>query len=197
MASKPPAKTRTRVLGVLTVGAIVTIAVANFEWVTLTMKPKGDTVVLGALTGAEQDSRISALALFLLAWVAVLWLVRGFAIRAIAAVGLAAVAGLGYVVTEFLLAPLAHDASGRIATLTNVAEAHDVTELDVVTSGWPYVSLLACVALFAGAVVVVASAGAWPTRHNASSAKKSQIGGAAEPVADSDPISLWDSQRDK
>lgn len=197
MASNSSPKARTRTLGLLTVGAVANIAVANFEWVTLSMKPKGDPVVLGALTGAEQDSRISALALFLLAWVAVLWLVRGFAARAIAAVGAAAAAGLGYVGIEFLFSPLAHDASRRIATLTNVAEAHDVTRLDVATSAWPYVSLALCVALFVGAAFVVSRAGAWPLRHSASSAKGSQTGAALGAVADSDPISLWDSQRDK
>ncbi|MEY3538112.1 MAG: hypothetical protein RL645_926 [Actinomycetota bacterium] len=180
-----------------TLGAIGAISSINFEWLTLTMTPDGESVTLGSLTGGELDSRSSAIALFLLACAVVLWLVRGTAARLIAGIGILGAVGLVLVTVDFLLNPMAHDASGRIATLTNVAEAHDVSSITPSSSTWPYATAGFGLAMIWGAAAVLLRAQDWPSRvSEANSPANPGHTAAAEADATADPIALWDSQRD-
>lgn len=198
LAVSSPARERRRILSLCALGAISVASTANFEWLTLAMSPNGETVTLGTLTGAELDSRSSALGLFLLAWAAVLWLVRGLAARVIASIGILAALGSVFVVIEFLANPLAHDASGRIATLQSVAEAHDVSAITPVTTVWPYASALFACVVFGAAIVAAVRGKTW----NARSSEQIRGHGTQSEAVDQaesadDPIVLWDSQRDK
>ncbi len=200
-------------LTLFTVTALVLMsglqATLGLPWLVVNMKPKeaDGLIELGTLTGAELVPAVAALTPVMWLGVVVALLLKqrvwiGYLMISILA-GLATASIASYLSTGDTSA-----VQDRLAGWTNIAAAHDVTDLTVVRSSTEWLGLAAGIlALIGFSALVFYSLNFKRQLGKAAVQKPRQKSGVDEstsqPVTPSDseepddPISMWDAQRPK
>ena len=185
---------RRNALSLAVLGTLAALSFLQFDWLTVSMAPDGKRVILGTLSGAQLFQTANALIVFATLAVILLFLVRGWAVRAFAAAALLAVAGSVIAVLPSLIASKFDTATGQLANWTNIAAAHDIDKLTLEASINSWLFIAACLISALGSVLAIMSAAQWTRVRNQRAASKDSIAIDSEPE---DPISLWESQRGK
>ncbi len=200
-------------LTLLTVTALALMsglqAAIGLPWLVVNMEPKGadGLIELGTLAGAELVPAVAALTPVMWLGVVVALLLKqrvwiGYSLIAILA-GLATATVASYLATGDNSA-----VQDRLSAWTNIAAAHDVTDLTVVRAATEWLGLVAGTLAFAGFSALalysfkfrrqlIASPRERTIRQSNAGEPGEQVGADSDSAVPDDPISMWDAQRPK